>query len=180
MVSGKPTTSSSSSPALFSITHCTPLGSFRHSISPYHPWRAAGTSKNGNMNVMDDDIVELEKHNILVRETALLAKELACLLNFPFVIADATTLNQASPPYNAKVRISGSMVPDEQPHAMLISLKYFIMGPRIDISLHLPTFSLKMGPTSVIITLFCSVVLLEHGLRQLLPEYCKLVLRHIL
>ncbi|KAI3739845.1 hypothetical protein L2E82_30257 [Cichorium intybus] len=63
--------------------------------------------------------------------TALLAKALACLLNFPFVIADATTLNQATiwiPRLPSKVRISGSMVPDEQPHAMLISLKYFIMG----------------------------------------------------
>ncbi|KAK1419410.1 hypothetical protein QVD17_28577 [Tagetes erecta] len=70
----------------------------RISIDTSH--KSAGHSKDGKINAMDDDAVELEKSNILLMGPTgsgktLLAKTLARLVNVPFVIADATTLTQA-------------------------------------------------------------------------------------
>ncbi|XP_057452156.1 CLP protease regulatory subunit CLPX1, mitochondrial-like isoform X2 [Lotus japonicus] len=66
-------------------------------------WPAGDSSDNGNRAeaIDDDDRVELEKSNILLMGPTgsgktLLAKTLARFVNVPFVIADATTLTQAS------------------------------------------------------------------------------------
>ncbi|KAF1871873.1 hypothetical protein Lal_00020668 [Lupinus albus] len=69
----------------------------------YSHFRPAGDSSNGIASAIDDDDdrVELEKSNILLMGPTgsgktLLAKTLARFVNVPFVIADATTLTQAS------------------------------------------------------------------------------------
>ncbi|XP_061340121.1 CLP protease regulatory subunit CLPX1, mitochondrial-like [Gastrolobium bilobum] len=73
---------------------------FHESSSPKWP---AGDSSNDKADAVDDDDdrVELEKSNILLMGPTgsgktLLAKTLARFVNVPFVIADATTLTQAS------------------------------------------------------------------------------------
>ncbi|CAL5405345.1 unnamed protein product [Camellia sinensis] len=71
----------------------------RISNDPSQKW-PAGDSVNEKTDASDDDLVELEKSNILLMGPTgsgktLLAKTLARLVNVPFVIADATTLTQA-------------------------------------------------------------------------------------
>ncbi|KAI8007861.1 hypothetical protein LOK49_LG07G00202 [Camellia lanceoleosa] len=71
----------------------------RVSNDPSQKW-PAGDSVNEKTDASDDDLVELEKSNILLMGPTgsgktLLAKTLARLVNVPFVIADATTLTQA-------------------------------------------------------------------------------------
>ncbi|XP_057464062.1 CLP protease regulatory subunit CLPX1, mitochondrial-like isoform X2 [Actinidia eriantha] len=71
----------------------------RISIDPAQKW-SAGDLVNGRTDAIDEDLVELEKSNILLMGPTgsgktLLAKTLARLVNVPFVIADATTLTQA-------------------------------------------------------------------------------------
>ncbi|PSS32997.1 CLP protease regulatory subunit like [Actinidia chinensis var. chinensis] len=71
----------------------------RISIDSAQKW-SAGDSVNEKTDAMDEDLVELEKSNILLMGPTgsgktLLAKTLARLVNVPFVIADATTLTQA-------------------------------------------------------------------------------------
>ncbi|KAK8486970.1 hypothetical protein V6N13_030866 [Hibiscus sabdariffa] len=77
---------------------------YNHYMRIYHESlqkRPAGDSSGGNIaDVLDDDVVELEKSNILLMGPTgsgktLLAKTLARFVNVPFVIADATTLTQA-------------------------------------------------------------------------------------
>ncbi|XVF12677.1 hypothetical protein REPUB_Repub08aG0139700 [Reevesia pubescens] len=76
---------------------------YNHYIRIYHESlqkRPAGDSGSNIADVLDDDIVELEKSNILLMGPTgsgktLLAKTLARFVNVPFVIADATTLTQA-------------------------------------------------------------------------------------
>ncbi|KAL7003614.1 CLP protease regulatory subunit clpx1, mitochondrial [Sarracenia purpurea var. burkii] len=68
--------------------------------SPKWEFRPAGDSVQDKTDATDDDLVELEKSNILLMGPTgsgktLLAKTLARLVNVPFVIADATTLTQA-------------------------------------------------------------------------------------
>ncbi|KAF7816685.1 CLP protease regulatory subunit CLPX1, mitochondrial-like [Senna tora] len=68
-----------------------------HECSQKQP--PAEDSSNDKAGVVDDDIVELEKSNILLMGPTgsgktLLAKTLARFVNVPFVIADATTLTQ--------------------------------------------------------------------------------------
>ncbi|PKA45741.1 hypothetical protein AXF42_Ash011082 [Apostasia shenzhenica] len=62
---------------------------------------SAGDLRSGGSTINDNDSVELEKSNILLMGPTgcgktLLAKTLARFVNVPFVIADATTLTQAS------------------------------------------------------------------------------------
>ncbi|XVE64401.1 hypothetical protein DITRI_Ditri07aG0097900 [Diplodiscus trichospermus] len=76
---------------------------YNHYMRIYHESlqkRPAGDSSSNMADVLDDDIVELEKSNILLMGPTgsgktLLAKTLARFVNVPFVIADATTLTQA-------------------------------------------------------------------------------------
>ncbi|XWS50352.1 hypothetical protein CRYUN_Cryun12cG0080800 [Craigia yunnanensis] len=76
---------------------------YNHYMRIYHESlqkRPAGDSGSNIADVLDDDIVELEKSNILLMGPTgsgktLLAKTLARFVNVPFVIADATTLTQA-------------------------------------------------------------------------------------
>ncbi|XP_012439992.1 CLP protease regulatory subunit CLPX1, mitochondrial [Gossypium raimondii] len=76
---------------------------YNHYMRIYHESsqkRSAGDSGSDIAYVLDDDIVELEKSNILLMGPTgsgktLLAKTLARFVNVPFVIADATTLTQA-------------------------------------------------------------------------------------
>ncbi|XVF50973.1 hypothetical protein PTKIN_Ptkin04bG0146500 [Pterospermum kingtungense] len=76
---------------------------YNHYMRIYHESlqkRSAGDSGSSLADVLDDDIVELEKSNILLMGPTgsgktLLAKTLARFVNVPFVIADATTLTQA-------------------------------------------------------------------------------------
>ncbi|KAI8565056.1 hypothetical protein RHMOL_Rhmol03G0231300 [Rhododendron molle] len=72
----------------------------RISNDPTQKW-PVGDSVNDKTGAADDESVELEKSNILLMGPTgsgktLLAKTLARLVNVPFVIADATTLTQAS------------------------------------------------------------------------------------
>ncbi|MQL75500.1 hypothetical protein Taro_007895 [Colocasia esculenta] len=80
---------------------------YNHYKRIYHeslPKWSSGDSSSDVTNVNDNDTVELEKSNILLMGPTgsgmtgktLLAKTLARLVNVPFVIADATTLTQAS------------------------------------------------------------------------------------
>ncbi|XP_022738729.1 CLP protease regulatory subunit CLPX1, mitochondrial-like [Durio zibethinus] len=76
---------------------------YNHYMRIYHESlqkRPTGDSGSSIADVLDDDMVELEKSNILLMGPTgsgktLLAKTLARFVNVPFVIADATTLTQA-------------------------------------------------------------------------------------
>ncbi|KAL0728876.1 hypothetical protein Bca4012_024969 [Brassica carinata] len=67
---------------------------------PVYSLMSTGETEGTAAKPADDDMVELEKSNILLMgptgsEKTLLAKTLARFVNVPFVIADATTLTQA-------------------------------------------------------------------------------------
>ncbi|XP_022763835.1 CLP protease regulatory subunit CLPX1, mitochondrial-like isoform X2 [Durio zibethinus] len=93
---------------------------YNHYMRIYHESlqkRPAGDSGSNIEDVLDDDIVELEKSNILLMGPTgsgktLLAKTFARFVNVPFVIADATTLTQVAD-YNVAAAQQGIVYIDE-------------------------------------------------------------------